>query len=219
MTQVRAFASEGVRLVGPFGRVVTFDVSTQEDYSDTREITRHPVEAGAAISDHIIKQPLEVTIGGMFTDTPVGPALPIPGRALASYERLLELQDQGLPVVLISNLRGAIQNLGISGVTLSRTPADGQALRVAVTLQEIRTAFTLEVPIPPDLIAPPIKDPATGTADAGTQAPVSVPLDAAPTEATGIAAPPEAAVAKSRLARLVDGEGTSSLLQAGALGI
>jgi hypothetical protein len=38
------------------------DVVVSEKHSDTLEITEHPVETGAAISDHAYKRPSEVVM-------------------------------------------------------------------------------------------------------------------------------------------------------------
>lgn len=36
------------------------------------EVTMHPVENGAKISDHVIERPLVVTVQGIVSDTPIG---------------------------------------------------------------------------------------------------------------------------------------------------
>lgn len=41
---------------------VTFDVVVEEQHEDTLEITEHPVEHGANISDHAFMKPASVTI-------------------------------------------------------------------------------------------------------------------------------------------------------------
>lgn len=54
------------RAIGPF----TAHVTISERHVDELDITDHPVEAGAQISDHAYKRPPEVTIDCAWSDTP-----------------------------------------------------------------------------------------------------------------------------------------------------
>ena len=47
---------------------VTFDVVVEEQHEDTLEITEHPVEHGANISDHAFMKPASVTIRAGVSD-------------------------------------------------------------------------------------------------------------------------------------------------------
>lgn len=47
------------------------DAVLSESHISTLDITRHPVEAGAEISDHAVLQARTVTISGEVTDTPL----------------------------------------------------------------------------------------------------------------------------------------------------
>lgn len=48
---------------------VTIDTTLEESYDDTLEITEHPVEAGAAITDHSFKRPMELVLTCGWSDS------------------------------------------------------------------------------------------------------------------------------------------------------
>ena len=47
---------------------ITFDAVTTEDHQSDLSITENPIESGAAIADHAIIQPKQVTINGIMVD-------------------------------------------------------------------------------------------------------------------------------------------------------
>jgi hypothetical protein len=80
MSQVTGFVAAGLQLgpaaliirptrkIGPFVAQVTIT----ESHSDELEITQHPVEQGAAISDHAFKRPAELTLTVGWSNSPAG---------------------------------------------------------------------------------------------------------------------------------------------------
>lgn len=56
------------RTIGP----IVAQVTIQEVHTDTLEITEHPVEMGAVISDHAFKRPAELTITASWSNSPSG---------------------------------------------------------------------------------------------------------------------------------------------------
>lgn len=50
---------------------ITMDAVLSEGHSSSLNITNHPVEVGAEISDHAVIQPRELFISGEVTDTPL----------------------------------------------------------------------------------------------------------------------------------------------------
>lgn len=58
------FAQISNRKVGS----ITFDVVTTEDHQSDLSITENPIESGAAIADHAVIQPKQVTINGIMVD-------------------------------------------------------------------------------------------------------------------------------------------------------
>lgn len=58
------FAQVSNRKIGK----ITFDVVTTEDHQSDLSITENPIESGAAIADHAVIQPKQVTINGVMVD-------------------------------------------------------------------------------------------------------------------------------------------------------
>ncbi|AOF54429.1 hypothetical protein BKG91_09365 [Rodentibacter caecimuris] len=58
------FAQVSNRRIGK----ITFDVVSSEDHQSNLSITENPIESGAAIADHAVIQPKQVTINGIMVD-------------------------------------------------------------------------------------------------------------------------------------------------------
>lgn len=58
------FAQVSNRSIG----TIKFDVVTSEDHQSDLSITENPIESGAAIADHAVIQPKQVTINGVMVD-------------------------------------------------------------------------------------------------------------------------------------------------------
>lgn len=88
------------RHIGPFVAQATIE----EDHRDDLIITRHPVEQGAAITDHVYKAPAEVVITAGWT-----PADPNGGGdesyLTALYGQLLQLQASGVRFDIVTGKR------------------------------------------------------------------------------------------------------------------
>src|SRR5574342_5520 len=48
------------------------DVTVAEEHELPAEVTAHPVEDGADITDHVRLTPISVTLEGIVSDTPIG---------------------------------------------------------------------------------------------------------------------------------------------------
>jgi len=80
MSQVTGFVAAGAQLglqsiiIRPTRKIgpLTAQVTVSETHSDELEITQHPVEQGANISDHAFKRPAELTIVCAWSNSPAG---------------------------------------------------------------------------------------------------------------------------------------------------
>ena len=82
---------------------VTFDVVVEEQHEDTLEITEHPVEHGANISDHAFMKPASVTIRAGVSDGSGSIAGEKAG--VSVYEALQTLQKAREPFDIITGKR------------------------------------------------------------------------------------------------------------------
>lgn len=140
---------------------ITLDASLSETHTADVEVTSHPVEQGAAITDHMRAKPRTITIEGIVTNT----AMPDPGadaskattteirtpdgkvayqsrtptvdqtRAGAAYRDLLALRA-GKLVTVVTGIE-TFENMAITSINVPRDAKTGQALKFSITLQEI----------------------------------------------------------------------------------
>lgn len=181
---IKVQVGEGVTTGNPFLPIgaVEFDAALSETHVGNAEVTKHPVEVGADISDHVRRQPEQLTINGIVSNTPLvffASLQESPRRAEEAYGKLKELKDNGTVISVVTSLR-EYANMVITGFTVTRDAQNGQVLNCTLDLVEVLTAEvqTAEVPVPEEGV--PNK---SGASALGTQA--AGPATAAQTTATG----------------------------------
>jgi len=145
-----------------------FDVVTSETYEGGVDWTSHPVESGLEITDHGVINPDRIVLSGIVTDAPFPTqGLPLPQRARAAYERLLDLKNSKALLVVVTGLR-VMRDMVIESVDLERDSQTGESVRPKVALKEIRIVASVTVPIPPEILRADAAD-AASKASAGKQ--------------------------------------------------
>lgn len=134
-----------------------FDASLTEAFTKTAEVTDHPVESGADISDHIRRLPEEVEIHGWVSDNPIlalaslrsGPS----PRTLAkdAYDELRRIMDEGQLVRIVTELRD-FDNMALTSIGVTRDKDSGTILDATIRLREVIIATT-ETVEPPEPVA------------------------------------------------------------------
>lgn len=131
------------------------DASVTETHSAEVDVTDHPIESGANISDHVRPKVETLTIEGLVTNSP----LPVKSDPLVSYtygsqtvssrSRFFEtragqayadlraMKDAGQLLTIVTALR-SYENMVIQTLNVPRDATSGQALRFSVTLKQIR---------------------------------------------------------------------------------
>lgn len=102
------FAQVSNRSIG----TITFDVVTTEDHQSDLSITENPIESGAAIADHAVIQPKQVTINGVMVDhdhSTFGLDLPFIGNIRGGIDFL---NNFPLPVKVITQTSQSIARAG-----------------------------------------------------------------------------------------------------------
>ena len=102
------FAQVSNRKIGK----ITFDVVTTEDHQSDLSITENPIESGAAIADHAVIQPKQVTINGVMVDhdhSTFGLDLPFIGNIRGGIDFLNSFP---LPVKVITQTSQSIARAG-----------------------------------------------------------------------------------------------------------
>lgn len=101
---LEAFADQGVDSTNGMG------ASVQEDYHFENLITNHPVENTVAISDHIINQPITITVTGLLTSLQT---LQLGG--FNTGEGIINFSQLGNAIQILSDM--AQDNVGVSLTT------------------------------------------------------------------------------------------------------
>lgn len=124
------------RQVGGFKANVVID----EVATDELEITQHPVQEGAAITDHAYKKPVGVTINMVFSDEQD----PLP----EIYEKLLKLQASRVPFDVVTGKR-IYKNMLFKSLGNTTDQKTENVLSINCQLQEIIIVTVEITSVPP----------------------------------------------------------------------
>lgn len=116
------------------------DCTIEERHQDRMEVTRHPVEQGAMISDHAFQLPYEVSARYGWSDSSTGEE----GGSQQIYEQLQALQRGRQPFQLVTGKR-IYQNMLLTEIEVTSDQHTENILMVEAHCQEILTATTSSV--------------------------------------------------------------------------
>jgi len=138
--------------------LIQFDASLSERYTRTKEVTNHPVESGADVTDHTRVLPLEITIHGWVTDDPIIflkslRALPsVSGgspltRSFDAWRELNRIMDEESTLKVVTDL-DEFENMVLTGIDTIKEKDTGRILDATITLKKITIATTEVVDAP-----------------------------------------------------------------------
>ena len=120
---------------------IAFEVTVEERHDDSLTITEHPVEKGAAISDHAYKNPMEVVITAGISGKD-GESVP-----KETYEKLLELQASREPFTIITGKR-EYENMLVQGISVTTDENTENVLMVTLDCREVIIVETETTQVP-----------------------------------------------------------------------
>lgn len=112
------------RMIGSFTAFLTIE----ETASDDLEITQHPVQQGATITDHAYMKPASLQVRIMF-DSSTGTLPEI-------YEKLRKLQSQAIPFDVVTGKR-AYKNMLLKSLGQTTDAQTENVLSISCEFQEI----------------------------------------------------------------------------------
>lgn len=116
------------------------DAATTERHEYPNEVTDIPVEDGADVSDHSRARPVNLTITGIVSDTPIGPvASQRTANSLPSSdarEHLVKIRDEQEPITVVTSL-GTFDSMLITSLVFPRDSKNGDALRFQATFKQV----------------------------------------------------------------------------------
>lgn len=142
---------------------VTIDVCTSASWSYESEFTKHPVEAGAPVTDFAIDKPLTLSIEALFSDTPInrnaairaqaaignvsdGTITRSEGAAKAQRDRL-DLYRKNKTVVRVVTATKVHDSMVVESISEPRDSDTGGSVVLSIQLVEIVFAETKIVEI------------------------------------------------------------------------
>lgn len=117
-----------------------FDAIFSIQHDTSSNITEHPVQSGASIADHAYEEPARITcdigmsdvmesiIPGQFSDNH--------SRSVSAYAKLRELQNQRLPISIVTKL-WSYSNMLVETVSTVEDNKTTYGLRATVTLKQV----------------------------------------------------------------------------------
>ncbi|HCR1151935.1 TPA: hypothetical protein OMU40_004013 [Klebsiella aerogenes] len=129
-------------------------VVVSEKHSDTLEITEHPVETGAPVSDHAYKRPSEVVMevgfagGGSLLDfidtSSLGLTLGLSPKE--TYQQILDLQTSRIPFDVVTGKR-LYSNMLIRSIEVTTDRTSENVLMAVLTLHEVIITQTQQIAV------------------------------------------------------------------------
>lgn len=118
----------------------TVDVAVSEDVRLVSDVTEYPVEQGSSITDHVRNLPIEVTIEGIVSDTPVGPLanersfVDLPSEEFLARLELIHIFRQ--PIV-VETTRRVYESMVLRDLSIPTDARTGNALSFRATFIQI----------------------------------------------------------------------------------
>lgn len=147
-----ALITTGTRQIG----TLIPDVVVREAERHEMVITDHPVETGAAISDHAFMREPEVEMQIGWSDSTGGYV----GYAKDAYEALVALQSQREPFTVTTGSR-RYSNMLITSISLQKDEKSENISAITVRMRGVRIASTQMTSAPKSAQANPAKTGAT----------------------------------------------------------
>lgn len=156
---------------------LSIDVTTNDGFSLTADITDYPVEEGSFISDHITLKPYTVPLRGVITDSPLyvsdthenaGYKDSKNSRVKNAYEKLLDLYYDQKPFTVVTGL-DIFEDVFFTSLDVNRDPQTGQALSFDAKFKNILFATPKIVPIPREKVITKKKDFAQSDVNKGAE--------------------------------------------------
>jgi hypothetical protein len=155
------------------GRVasVEMDATVNENHQQSAQATTHPVEKGAAVTDHVIAQPVKLSLECIISNTPVIPSDDVYNdgattvnvhfetgmgtlisrqfdddfdRVRRVHEALSNLRELGVLISVITTLAN-YDDMVITQLSVPRSADFGNAIQFTMELKQIIIVETLEV--------------------------------------------------------------------------
>jgi len=138
---------------------IELDCTVSESHNGEVEVTEHPVEEGANITDHTRAKPVTLILEGIVSNTPLNneqqtrkvksaegftfettAAASViagqPGVAEAAFTKLQQLREKGVPITIITRFK-TYTNMVMSSLVVPRNASTGECVRFTATFKNV----------------------------------------------------------------------------------
>ena len=140
---------------------LALDCTVTETHTATSTVTKHPVESGSSITDHIRPEPVQLSITGIVSDTPIGArevqrAIEIGGVSVqikqqetptsptgfgrAAWSKLDAMRLAAKPVTVLTRDK-KYESMAIVSLTVPKEAKTGGALYFTAQFEQVRIVF------------------------------------------------------------------------------
>lgn len=140
---------------------LALDCTVTETHTATSTVTEHPVESGANITDHIRPDPLQLSITGIVSDTPIGSrqvqrALSIGGASVqvtqqepptsttgygrAAWAKLDAIRIAAKPVKVVTRDK-TYESMALVSLSVPKESKTGGALNFTAQFKQVRIVY------------------------------------------------------------------------------
>lgn len=131
-------------------RTLTFDCTLTEQSSRVANVTRHPIEDRADVTDHVRPEPVTLTLQVVATTSPLGGLAEPDAQRDRTFRRdVIEIKEARELITVLCEL-GEFTGMVISGIDDRQDAGTGEAYVASITLTEIRRAVRVVTLVPPD---------------------------------------------------------------------
>lgn len=138
--QLALVAKTVIRPKRSFGGIIAHAI-IKEQHTDAVQLTEHPIEKGANISDHAIKMPAEIIVTMGWSNTPAGAVLTSGASTEYSiqeiYEALLKTQAKFKLVDVLTSKRAYKEMVIVNLATMTDAENENSMVIVATCRQPI----------------------------------------------------------------------------------
>jgi hypothetical protein len=139
------------------GDSITLDAATSQQHDRSAEITRHRVERGADVTDHVRPGPLALTVNGVMAAAPPRSVLESGFASLTgdekrhrrAWDRLQEAMDKSELCTVDTSLH-VYPNMAIKGLSTPREASTGDDVVLSIQFEEVRFVEAATVQVPKD---------------------------------------------------------------------
>lgn len=114
---------------------VFLDATLSETHNFVARVSSFPIEYNFSISDHVVIEPISLSIRGLVSDTPLN-ILSAFNRSIDSFNALLNVFNRKERLTVVTGIR-VYRNMLITNLNIPRDVGTGQSLTFDIALQQV----------------------------------------------------------------------------------